>query len=428
MRRRWRAGAVMLAALLAACGTNAPVPDVTPLPTAANVRTCGAVVRAVIDAPPCATGVNTVCLTAADYDPDALQQHTITQGTLDSLPERLNITETVGRWESYALFVAPEDSQLPVTLVTIGGVTLENITPALDVLTLETAPEPACTDAPAPALLVQSLPDTQANLTINGVQITVGAAAALTAAKDDVLTVYTLDGLSVVSAGGVTRVVRVGEQLTVPLDGLSASGAPVPAVRAGDVDTLPADALPNPISTPSPVPQTRAEQIRSGNCTPEPSWTGEYAVQRGDSLARIAPVYGLTYKELQDGNCLLNPNRLRPGDVLRVPAPPATATAVRTQPPAATGAQVSSTLPPNATVIVVPAFSDSGTALTVDDSTISAGACTTLRWSVSAAQVYLDELPVSASGTRQVCPQITTVYTLRTVNPNNTYTAAVFVE
>jgi LysM repeat protein len=150
-------------------------------------------------------------------------------------------------------------------------------------------------------------------------------------------------------------------------------------------------------------------------------------VQRGDSLARVAPLYDLTYQELQLGNCLLNPNNLRPGDVLRVPAPnttsPTSQPSQRTQPPLA-----GTTLPPNATVIVVPAYSDTTTALTADDTTLTAGECTTLRWSVSAGQVYLDEQPVSSSGVRQVCPTITTVYTLRTVNPEATYTTAVFVE
>jgi polar amino acid transport system substrate-binding protein len=52
----------------------------------------------------------------------------------------------------------------------------------------------------------------------------------------------------------------------------------------------------------------------------------------------------------------------------------------------------------------------------VDNGTINAGQCTTLRWDVQNVQaVYLNEQGVAGTGSQQVCPGNTTTYTLRVV-------------
>lgn len=52
----------------------------------------------------------------------------------------------------------------------------------------------------------------------------------------------------------------------------------------------------------------------------------------------------------------------------------------------------------------------------VDNATVNAGQCTTLRWDVqNVREVYLDNRGVAGQGSQQVCPSSTTGYTLRVV-------------
>lgn len=64
------------------------------------------------------------------------------------------------------------------------------------------------------------------------------------------------------------------------------------------------------------------------NPAPDSGWhapiptatTGRYTVRRGDTLTTIAKAYGTTWKKLQALNNLRDPNKIRIGQVLRVPA------------------------------------------------------------------------------------------------------------
>lgn len=422
----------VLALLAAACGAapSAPInrpaePTRFPLPDA--VATCGDVIRAALDTLNCDLDGNDVCAIAAEYVPDDPGANLIGTVPLGALADVTSLDSTdntssgeLVEWRAHRLRTST-DSGATLTLIATGSVLLGTITPALDALTLDTSTTPACTDAPPPVLMVQVTGGDEANLTVNGAQITVGTTAAITATPDDVMTIYALDGLSVVSAGGVTRVVRRGEQVTVPLAGLDVDGEPEPSVAVAGtlVGRLPLGVLPEPLTTTDLPEQAQAQQIQQGNCTPNPTWTGEYTVQRGESLAAIAPRFGLSYQQLQAGNCLQNPSRIRPGQSLRVPLqgtppPPPSVTPPQSavQAPAQPG---SGQIPVNATVVIIPAFSDVDSLLRVDTTTpIQAGTCTTLRWDApGATQAFLDGQVVPVQGAAQVCPSITTAYTLR---------------
>jgi len=73
--------------------------------------------------------------------------------------------------------------------------------------------------------------------------------------------------------------------------------------------------------------------------TPEPPPTGEitYTVVRGDTLSRIAQRFGTTWQILAQLNNIANPNRIFPGQVLRIPTdgtqPPGPPTPQPPQPP-----------------------------------------------------------------------------------------------
>jgi LysM repeat protein len=72
----------------------------------------------------------------------------------------------------------------------------------------------------------------------------------------------------------------------------------------------------------SPTPEADEPE-----CEPRESWRLKHTVQTGDTLSRIAAMYGTYANEMAQANCLSDPNLISVGQQIRVPgdAPPATA-------------------------------------------------------------------------------------------------------
>ncbi len=68
-----------------------------------------------------------------------------------------------------------------------------------------------------------------------------------------------------------------------------------------------------PVASSAPQPGTSVDNAAA----PE---TGEYTIRRGDNLWNIAKSLGCTVKDVQDLNPGLDPNKLREGQTIRVPA------------------------------------------------------------------------------------------------------------
>ena len=86
-----------------------------------------------------------------------------------------------------------------------------------------------CADAPESALLLQSPGGSQATLTINGANISLGSTAYLTAKQNSEMEVSTIEGSAVVSAFNTTRIVQPGAKVGIALggaDGLPSSRLP----------------------------------------------------------------------------------------------------------------------------------------------------------------------------------------------------------
>jgi LysM repeat protein len=119
------------------------------------------------------------------------------------------------------------------------------------------------------------------------------------------VTVGAIEAANGLRPGGI---LRVGASLRIPTAEVAASSATVPA--------------------PAPAPQ-----VASGRGS---DWSGTHVVQAGETLGRIAKSHGTTPQALAEANGLANPDRIAPGQRLRVPG--AGASAPESVPPAAVAA------------------------------------------------------------------------------------------
>lgn len=245
-------------------------------------------------------------------------------------------------------------------------------------------------------VLVQT--DSQHVLEFNGPSVTFDATVFLEADPGTSLVVAVLDGTAIISSGGISRVINSGLEVLIPLDnGLSSTFAPLePETYSNDrVQSAPLGELPNsitlntpvPSSTPSPTP--RPTDIIPTTCPRPDSWSETYTIQRGDNLTSIANAFEVSITELQQFNCISNPNRIRPGDVLFVPGEEITATPQE--------------LPP---------------AFWVDNNRLLPSTCTMIHWVAEGGRlVYFQSEPVSRSADLEICPVATTKYTLSVIQP-----------
>jgi len=94
---------------------------------------------------------------------------------------------------------------------------------------------------------------------------------------------------------------------------LSPAETPVPTPVPTEVPPAPPPAeTPLPMPVPSPMPTAEAVVAPAGGET-------TYVVQPGDRLYRIALRFGVDYRVLAAHNNIVNPNRIYPGQVLRIP-------------------------------------------------------------------------------------------------------------
>ncbi len=292
-----------------------------------------------------------------------------------------------------------------VTFLLFGNAVLDNITPQMKAVVLKTGVGGAtsCSEAPKSALLLQAPEGTQATMTINGASISLGSTAYLTAEENAELTVATIEGSAVVSSFNITRVVQPGAQVRLPLgDGLLVSGPPSEPepFDLQEVGQAPLPLLERVVQLPQPIapaarPTNTSIPVVSTSCAARADWNFSYTIQTGDTLFKIAQVFGVSVSELQQANCITDANQIQVGQLLRVPRPIPTASPQTTIQPTNTLAPTA--INPN---------------LRADSTQLQQGDCTTIRWDVTnVSQVYFQGQPVKTNS-QQVCPRVDTTYTL----------------
>ncbi len=297
-------------------------------------------------------------------------------------------SDTANQW---GIAVLKAQANLPdtlpgqnVTFLLFGDATLENPTPDMQLVKVETSINQGveCEEAPS-GLLIQSPQGTQVEMALNGADVILGSTVYITAIAEDVLTLATLEGAAVVTAFDQVRVVLQGDQITLPIDedwiiiGEPSETEPIdpnlvqhlPVTLLDEVVVLPQGTSRPNISTPTVTPTL---------CFPRTDWTQRYTVQPGDTLANIAARAGVNFTQLQVANCIPDANVIRVGDVLVVPVFVPTLT------------------PPT------PVWSGSFYAT---PPTINVGQCVTLVWNItgSVSSADINQTPVTPQGSLTDC-------------------------
>jgi hypothetical protein len=238
-----------------------------------------------------------------------------------------------------------------------------------------------------------------------------------------------IEGTGIVSANGAVRVVTPGAQVRIPLgglEGLQAVGTPgnLEPFEFDLISLAPFGLLDRPVLVPPPISSgfmTPVPTPTMPGCTPRADWTYFYTVPSGDTLSGIAARIGISTATLAAGNCIVNPNILIAGQVIRAPRPvpifvPHTATPTLTPTVTLTPSVTPTTPPPTAN-------------LSADSTTLVPNDCTNLHWTTTnATSASLDSASVSLNGSMVVCPPsgTDTTYTL-TATGNGTASSSVTI-
>ncbi|MEZ4667251.1 MAG: LysM domain-containing protein [Anaerolineae bacterium] len=222
-----------------------------------------------------------------------------------------------------------------VTFLLFGDAALNNVSPDMRAVVLKTGvASTTCADAPKSALLLQSPEGSQATMTINGANVTLGSTTYLTAIQNEEMEIATIEGSAVVSSANITRVVQPGAKVGIALggnDGLQVAGPPsepepfdIQFVQAAPVILLERNVAIPPAINPAPTATTGNPISVPTACIPRADWNFSYIVQPGETLFRIAQQFNVSTSALQQANCLSDPNQIQAGQFLRVPSQLAT--------------------------------------------------------------------------------------------------------
>ncbi len=451
MRSLYRVIPLLLASVLAACNL-ATVPPAAPTAPPDQAQVCDDIISTALVnvGPSCDTvGRNEACYGYNQVDSqfrpgaETTFQNAGDLAQIDTL--RLISTAPLSEDSSiWGVAILKAQADLPDTLpgenvmfVLYGGATLDDVTPRMDTVVMSTGlGAPACASAPAPAILIQSPHGQPVTMTINGADVRFGSTLHFTAVRNGLLTIAVIEGGAQVTAFGVTQNIGPGAQTTLPLgttSGLTVVGPPSPPepFDLAVIQRAPLSLLDLPVQIPPPIPagptatptQADLPGLPVTNtvppvtlpapptafqtiCTPRTDWAYTYIIQSGDTLFKIANRFGLSIAELQSGNCIENADLIQAGQALRVPVPLVTSTP---------------TLTPTLTPTETPAatFTPTVADFRADETSLTAGQCTTLRWDVdNIREVYIEGKPTSGHNSLDVCPDQSTRYTLMVIHPN----------
>lgn len=125
---------------------------------------------------------------------------------------------------------------------------------------------------------------------------------------------------------GMAAMATQAAQTSLTITAMAAT-PPTPTETPTPVPSAPEGITPAPTPVPTEVPTTPPVVIPTSTPAPPTGETGvapvsperTHVVQPGEWLSQIARRYGVDWRELAAYNNIMNPNRLYPGQVLRIP-------------------------------------------------------------------------------------------------------------
>ncbi len=358
MKARWLILLVLPILLMASRSpamSSAMSPSVQQLPTVPSGLTCDQLVTLAV------TTVGVVCdnlgrnqacygnrLVSVDFKPNVNANFAQSGDKVDLLSIQRLQTSALSRVSNdWGIAILKAQVNLPdalpgqnVTFLLFGDASIDNPSPDMRGVTVQTRIGGLeCTNAPESAVMIQAPEGSQVSMIINGADVTLGSTAYVTANPDtERMTFAILEGVGVISADGVTKIIQPGMKTGIPLggaDGLQVVGPPSDPSPYDStlIQNVPLDLLDRQVAAPDTgvvvQPQLiviTATPTPEAVCTPRTDWGYRYVIQLGDNLASIALKLNMRTADLQAGNCIADPNRLIAGQSIHVPRPVATST------------------------------------------------------------------------------------------------------
>ena len=233
--------------------------------------------------------------------------------------------------------------------------------------------------------LIQTALNQQSQVFIDRIELTIQGTVYIQP-TDNKLSVAVLEGTTLIGIANSITSVYEHQEITIDANLILSDTQPY---DIESINALPLNQLERSVTIILPTATVEVIPTQAPDCPRPDNWIDQYTVKSGDTLTTIAKAIGESLIDLQSANCIDNPNNLRVGQILIVPQ---------------------GTMP---TPQLAPTFTPSAVFFRADSEMINSGSCTVLRWDIqNIRELLLDEDIVSGQTSQEICPALTTSYTL----------------
>ncbi len=233
--------------------------------------------------------------------------------------------------------------------------------------------------------LIQTGLNQQSQIFIDTLELTIQGTTYIQP-SDNTLMIAVLEGTTLIGKQNSITTLYENQEITINED---MSLSEPTAYDSDAIVALPINELARSVDIILPTPTIELIPTDAPECPRPADWIDEYTVKSGDTLTTIAQAIGESLTDLQTANCIDNPNSLRVGQILIVPQ----------------GAMPTPQL--------AQTFTPSAVFFRTDNESITRGDCTMLRWDIQNIRtLMLDSVDVTGQTGAEICPTVTSTYTL----------------
>jgi len=236
--------------------------------------------------------------------------------------------------------------------------------------------------------LIQTALNQQSQIFIDTIELTIQGTAYIEPSTDTLL-ITVLEGTTLIGTTNTITSLQENQQVIINENQTLSDHT---AYDSATIIALPLTQLARSIDIILPTATVEIIPTDAPQCPRPNGWIDEYTVKSGDTLTTIAQSIGENLTDLQTANCIDNPNNLRVGQNLFVPQ------GTRPTP------QLAQTYTPSAVFF------------RTDSDSINRGDCTNLRWDIqNIHELMLDSVDVTGRTSIEICPTVTSTYTLTVI-------------